>query len=51
MSSAKKAPSLRRHVVAVSLSAGALLFLLVGGLIIFVSWSFMKSEFLRCLSL
>ena len=45
MSSAKKAPSLRRHVVAVSLSAGALLFLLTGGLIIFVSWSFMKSEY------
>ena len=45
MSSARKAPSLRRHIVAVSLSAGALLFLLTGGLILFVSWSFMKSEY------
>ena len=45
MSSARKAPSLRRHIVAVSLSAGALLFLLSGGLILFVSWSFMKSEY------
>lgn len=45
MSSARKAPSLRRRIVAVSLSAGALLFLLVGGLILFVSWSFMKSEY------
>ena len=45
MSSARKAPSLRRRIVAVSLSAGALLFLLAGGLILFVSWSFMKSEY------
>ena len=45
MPSGKKAPSLRWHVVAVSLSAGALLFLLAGGLILFVSWSFMKSEY------
>ena len=45
MSSARKVPSLRRHIVAVSLSAGALLFLLAGGLILFVSWSFMKSEY------
>ena len=45
MSSARNAPSLRRHIVAVSLSAGALLFLLTGGLILFVSWSFMKSEY------
>ena len=45
MSSAKKAPSLRRHVVAISLSAGALLLLLSGALILFVSWSFMKSEY------
>ena len=44
MSSAREAPSLRRRIVAVSLSAGALLFLLAGGLILFVSWSFMKSE-------
>lgn len=45
MSSAREAPSLRRRIVAVSLSAGALLFLLAGGLILFVSWSFMKSEY------
>ncbi|MBQ6007453.1 MAG: HAMP domain-containing histidine kinase [Kiritimatiellae bacterium] len=45
MSSAKKAPSLRRHVVAISLSAGALLLLLSGALILFVSWSFMKSAY------
>ena len=45
MPSVKKPPSLRRHVVAVSLSAGALLFLLAGGLILLVSWSFMKSEY------
>ena len=45
MSSAKEAPSLRRRIVAVSLSAGALLFLLAGGLILFVSWSFMTSEY------
>ena len=45
MSSARKAPSLHRRIVAVSLSAGALLFLLAGGLILFVSWSFMKSEY------
>ena len=45
MSSARKAPSLRRRIVAVSLSAGALLLLLAGGLILFVSWSFMKSEY------
>ena len=45
MSSAKKAPSLRRRIVAVSLSAGALLFLLTGGLILFVSWSFMTAEY------
>ena len=45
MSSVRNAPSLRRRIVAVSLSAGALLFLLVGGLILFVSWSFMKSEY------
>ena len=45
MSSARDAPSLRRRIVAVSLSAGALLFLLVGCLILFVSWSFMKSEY------
>ncbi len=50
MSSARKAPSLRRHIVAVSLSAGALLFLLTGGLILFVSWSFMKSEYERFLA-
>ncbi len=50
MSSARKAPSLRRHIVAVSLSAGALLFLLSGGLILFVSWSFMKSEYERFLA-
>ena len=45
MSSVRNAPSLRRRIVAVSLSAGALLFLLAGGLILFVSWSFMKSEY------
>ena len=45
MSSDRKAPSLRRRIVAVSLSAGALLFLLAGGLILFVSWSFMKAEY------
>ena len=45
MSSARKAPSLRRRIVAVSLLAGAPLFLLAGGLILFVSWSFMKSEY------
>ena len=45
MSSVRDAPSLRRRIVAVSLSAGALLFLLAGGLILFVSWSFMKSEY------
>lgn len=45
MSSDRKAPSLRRRIVAVSLSAGALLFLLAGGLILFVSWSFMTSEY------
>ena len=45
MSSARKPPSLRRHIVAVSLAAGALLFLLAGGLILFVSWSFMTSEY------
>lgn len=50
MFSARKAPSLRRHIVAVSLSAGALLFLLTGGLILFVSWSFMKSEYERFLA-
>lgn len=50
MSSARGAPSLRRHIVAVSLSAGAFLFLLVGCLILFVSWSFMKSEYEEFLS-
>ena len=45
MSSDRKAPSLRRRIVAVSLSAGALLFLLAGALILFVSWSFMKAEY------
>ena len=45
MSSVRDAPSLRRRIVAVSLSAGALLFLLAGGLILFVSWSFMTSEY------
>ncbi len=45
MSSARKPPSLRRRIVTVSLSAGALLFLLAGGLILFVSWSFMTSEY------
>ena len=50
MSSARGAHSLRRHIVAVSLSAGALLFLLVGCLILFVSWSFMKSEYEEFLS-
>ncbi len=45
MSSAREAPSLRRRIVTVSLSAGALLFLLAGGLILFVSWSFMTSEY------
>ena len=45
MSSDKKPPLLRRRIVAVSLSAGALLFLLTGGLILFVSWSFMKTEY------
>ena len=50
MSSDRKAPSLRRRIVAVSLSAGALLFLLVGGLILFVSWSFMKAEYQEFLS-
>ncbi len=44
MFSARTPPSLRRRTVAVSLSAGALLFLLAGGLILFVSWSFMTSE-------
>ena len=50
MSSDRKAPSLRRRIVAVSLSAGALLFLLAGGLILFVSWSFMKAEYQEFLS-
>ena len=45
MSSVRDAPSLRGRIVAVSLSAGALLFLLAGGLILFVSWSFMTSEY------
>lgn len=49
MSSDRKAPSLRRRIVAVSLSAGALLFLLAGGLILFVSWSFMTAEYQRFL--
>ena len=45
MSSGRKAPSLRRHIIAISLSAGALVLLLTGGLILFVSWSFMKTEY------
>lgn len=45
MSSARRAPSLRRYIVAASLSAGALLFLLSGALILFGSWSFMKSAY------
>ena len=45
MSSGRKAPSLRRHIIAISLSAGALVLLLTGGLILFVSWSFMKNEY------
>ena len=45
MSSVREAPSLRRRIVAVSLLAGTPLFLLAGGLILFVSWSFMKSEY------
>jgi len=44
MSSARRPPPLRRRIVAVSLAAGALLFLLAGGLVVSVSWSILRED-------
>jgi signal transduction histidine kinase len=43
-------PSLRRRIVTVSLAAGALLFLLAGGLVVFVSWSILWEDWNEVLS-
>lgn len=44
MSSADRLPPLRRRIVTVSLAAGALLFLLAGGLVVFLSWSILWED-------
>ena len=45
MSSAEKTPSLRFRIVAVALSAGAVIYLLAGTAILSVTWSFLSSEY------
>ena len=50
MSSARPLPSLRRRIVAAALAAGALLFLLAGGLVVFVSWSILWEDWNEVLS-
>jgi signal transduction histidine kinase len=50
MSSARRLPSLRRRIVTVALAAGALLFLLAGGLVVAVSWSVLWEDWNEVLS-